>query len=63
MDIKTKPKETTLLKLAMKKGCSIIYGYQMFIEQALGQFNLWFKGCFDIEKSRKKLKEKVLDCL
>src|SRR5262249_16514603 len=44
MDIKTKPKETAFLKLAREKGCPIIYGYQMFIEQALGQFNLWFKN-------------------
>lgn len=43
MDIITRPKETLLLKEAHEKGCSIIYGYKMFIEQALGQYSIWFK--------------------
>ena len=43
MDIKTKPKETPFLAEAKNKQCHITYGYEMFIEQALGQFNLWFK--------------------
>jgi len=59
MDVMTKPKETIFLKLAMEKGCPIIYGYRMFIEQALGQFNLWFKDHFDIQESRTIL-EKIL---
>lgn len=63
MDITTKPKETAFLKLAMEKDCPIIYGYRMFIEQALGQFNLWFKNHFDIQKSRKILEKKAIDCL
>lgn len=63
MDITTKPKETAFLKLAMEKGCPIIYGYRMFIEQALGQFNLWFKNHFDIQKSRNILEKKSIDCL
>lgn len=61
MDITTKPKETEFLKLAKEKGCPIIYGYQMFIEQALGQFNLWFKNRFDVQESRKILEKKVED--
>ncbi len=44
MDIKTKPKETPFLSEARKKNCHITYGYEMFIEQALGQFHIWFKG-------------------
>lgn len=54
MDITTKPKETAFLKQAMKKECDIIYGYQMFIEQALGQFKIWLKN-FDVQQSRKIL--------
>lgn len=41
MDIRTRPKETALLKAALEKGSSIVYGYEMFIEQALLQFELW----------------------
>ncbi|HEV8050904.1 MAG TPA: shikimate dehydrogenase [Parachlamydiaceae bacterium] len=56
MDITTKPKETLLLKYAMEKGCVIIYGYEMFVEQALGQFDLWFNGQIDRDECRYNLK-------
>ncbi|MEI8280733.1 MAG: shikimate dehydrogenase, partial [Bacteroidota bacterium] len=49
MDIKTRPMETELLQKAKEKQCTIIYGYQMFIEQAIGQWHLWFKDNFEIE--------------
>ena len=42
MDIKTKPYLTDFLQAAIDKGCPVCYGYQMFIEQAIGQFQLWF---------------------
>jgi len=57
MDLRTYPKESLFLKAAREKGCRIIYGYQMFIEQALGQFNLWFKNRFDHQEARKILEE------
>jgi len=41
MDINTKPKDSQLLMCALENNCSIVYGYQMFLEQALGQFKLW----------------------
>jgi 3-dehydroquinate dehydratase/shikimate dehydrogenase len=44
MDVKTKPKETEFLKCAMQKGCSIVYGYEMFLQQAIGQLELWFEN-------------------
>ena len=43
MDIAVRPEESPFLKEAKEKGCRTIPGYQMFIEQALGQFDLWFK--------------------
>jgi 3-dehydroquinate dehydratase/shikimate dehydrogenase len=63
MDIMTKPKETEFLKIAKEKGCSIVYGYQMFVEQALGQFNLWFKDRFDMQYGREILEIKALEIL
>lgn len=63
MDITTKPKETDFLKLAIEKKCRVIYGHQMFTEQALGQFDLWFKDNFNIQESRKTLDRKVTDCI
>ncbi len=63
MDIKTKPKDTAFLKAALQKDCKIIYGYRMFVEQALGQFSLWFKNRFDIQKHRSQLEKKVTECI
>ncbi|CCB87060.1 shikimate biosynthesis protein AroDE [Parachlamydia acanthamoebae UV-7] len=62
MDIKTKPKVSLFLENALKKGCQVIFGYQMFIAQALGQFKLWFKR-MDRNKSQKILEEKVMTSL
>ena len=62
MDIKTKPQETEFLRQAKIKGCKIIYGYQMFIEQALGQFQLWFPK-MDMGKTRTSLEKKVIESL
>lgn len=42
MDITTKPKDTPFLIAAKSKGCPIIYGYKMFLEQANLQFEYWF---------------------
>ena len=42
MDIKTSPVLSTLLQQAEQKQCTLIYGGAMFINQALGQFALWF---------------------
>lgn len=40
MDIRTRPHKTPFLQAIEKKG-SIIYGYEMFFEQAKWQFTLW----------------------
>jgi 3-dehydroquinate dehydratase/shikimate dehydrogenase len=63
MDITTKPKVTQFLQRAEEKGCHIIHGYRMFIEQALGQFNLWTKGSICTEKSRAILEVKAEEVL
>lgn len=52
MDINTFPKMSLLLKEAEKRGAHPICGYEMFIEQALGQFNLWLN---------EKIKYKILE--
>lgn len=57
MDITTNPRETPFLRQALEKGCKVIYGYQMFIEQALGQFDLWFKDRIDKEILERKVRE------
>ncbi len=44
MDLKIRPRETPFLKHALEKQCRVIYGDAMFVEQAAGQFSLWFKN-------------------
>lgn len=46
MDIKTVPLWTTFLSYAHKKSCTIIFGYEMFLEQAILQQMLWFPGLY-----------------
>lgn len=43
MDIKTQPKNTSLLSHALVKGAQIVHGYEMFINQAILQDVIWFK--------------------
>lgn len=57
MDVKTKPKETLFLQQARAKGCKIIYGYEMFIAQALYQFAIWFSDNFDQDQGNTSLKK------
>jgi len=62
MDITTKPKETMLLQHAMRKNCQIVYGYKMFVEQAKGQFDLWFKDKFVLSNTLVN-RVKLIDCM
>jgi len=63
MDIKTKPKNTELIDNAKNKGCQVIYGYEMFLEQALGQFNIWFGEESVTPKAHNVLEREILKCL
>lgn len=42
MDIVSHPHMTELLQAASEKGCCVIHGYEMFLEQAVRQFEIWF---------------------
>lgn len=63
MDIRTKPKTTPFIEAALKKGCPVVYGYEMFIEQALGQFKIWFGDQFSAENARSRLEISVKECI
>jgi shikimate dehydrogenase len=41
MDVVYNPRETTLLKQAKQSGCKTISGLEMFLNQAVAQFELW----------------------
>ncbi|WP_375793099.1 bifunctional 3-dehydroquinate dehydratase/shikimate dehydrogenase [Chlamydia sp. 12-01] len=53
IDINTLPKETAYTKKAKNQGCQILYGYEMFAEQALLQFSLWFPKKLSEEDSKR----------
>ncbi len=63
MDMTTNPKETLLLKHAQQKKCSIVFGYQMFINQALQQISIWFDGQVERLEAYQMLQQKALDHL
>jgi 3-dehydroquinate dehydratase/shikimate dehydrogenase len=63
MDIRTRPKESLFLKHAFNKGCKVVFGYEMFIEQAIGQFNLWFKERINSLAWREKIECKIMEFL
>lgn len=42
MDINTKHTDTPLIAAARSKGCVVAPGYQMFVNQAAHQYQLWF---------------------
>ncbi len=44
MESKTQPKMTSLLNHAEQLGCDLVFGYEMFVNQAVRQFELWFPG-------------------
>lgn len=63
MDIRTRSKDTRFLQMAQHRGCQIIYGYQMFAEQAAIQWNLWTENNLDKSACLKLLTEKAIDIL
>ena len=48
-DVILSPKETALIQVAKKKGCNIVYGYEMYANQAAKQLKIWLKK--DLEYS------------
>jgi 3-dehydroquinate dehydratase / shikimate dehydrogenase len=63
MDIVTRPKETEFLTHAKAKGCRVVYGYQMFVAQAIGQYELWLNGNIDAHQCKKILDAAALRVL
>jgi 3-dehydroquinate dehydratase/shikimate dehydrogenase len=59
MDIKTKAINTPFIQQAKERKCKIVYGYKMFIEQAIGQYSLWLKEKIPVEKARQVLESSV----
>ncbi len=60
MDIVYVPKNTPFLVKASQKKCRIVFGYEMFVGQALEQERLWFPDSIDFDKAYRTIEEKVV---
>lgn len=63
MDIRTKPQKTPFLQAAQSRGCKIIYGYQMFTEQAAIQWSRWTQNNINTQLILKILTQKAIASL
>ena len=63
MDLIYVPKMTPFLTKALQKDCQIVYGYEMFIGQAIEQERIWFPKGVDFEKAYAIIEEKVIRTL
>lgn len=63
MDIVYIPKNTPFLVKALSKKCHLIFGYEMFVAQALEQELLWFSSQIDTAKAYAILEEMVVSNL
>ncbi len=63
MDIVYVPKNTPFLVKASQKKCKIVYGYEMFVGQAVEQERIWFPEGIDFEKAHATIEEKVMSTL
>ena len=61
MDITTQPQNTQFLHEAKKKGCILVFGYEMFVNQAVEQFKIWFDGKIDLIKTKAIIERTVLE--
>lgn len=59
MDIHTLPKNTPFLLEAKKRGCKVVYGYEMFINQAVRQVEIWFKEKIPQSKVREMITSEI----
>lgn len=63
MDIVYVPKYTPFLQKARQKNCRLVFGYEMFMNQALEQLRIWFPSEMDLEQAEKIIEEKILSHL
>lgn len=58
MDIVYNPRETRLLRDAKRAGCKTIAGLEMFLQQAVTQFELWTKRSAPVDVMRQVLESR-----
>ncbi len=60
METKIRPQMNPFLESAAQRGCQIVCGYEMFVNQAAEQFALWFPGCAATGALRRSLEQEVV---
>jgi 3-dehydroquinate dehydratase/shikimate dehydrogenase len=63
MDVRARPQYTPFLLDAQSKNCTLIFGYEMWINQAIGQYQVWFGDQIDIANVKELLQKALLDSL
>jgi len=63
MDIKTQPVLPTFLQKAQSKGCEIVYGWEMFMYQAVEQQGLWFVDAKQTSHTEQIVRGSIIDRL
>ncbi len=52
LETNIRPLESELVKAAEARGLKVVYGYEMFVEQAVLQWGIWFSDQFDYKLLR-----------
>ena len=63
MDIVYLPKETPFLLQAASKGCQLVFGYEMYVNQAALQCIIWYGNKIDRDQVKDAIAKKALDSL
>ena len=61
MDFNSRPVITTFLEEAKRKKCTLVYGYEMFSNQAAEQFKIWFGDEIPLEKVKSIIAESITE--
>jgi 3-dehydroquinate dehydratase/shikimate dehydrogenase len=59
MDVVSKPRNTPFLLTAQSKGCKLVFGIEMFILQAVKQYEFWLGDSIDRENVKNLLEDKL----
>ncbi|MBN4066585.1 shikimate dehydrogenase [Simkania negevensis] len=63
MDVVSKQDDTPLLQAAKERGCHTISGREMFVNQAVRQFNIWFPQAINSDLTKQTLYDVVYNAV
>ena len=60
MDMVVQPQYRPFLKAALERRCRLVFGYEMFVNQAVEQFQIWFGERIEPGQAKEFLQKSVL---